>query len=109
MWAHILHDNIEIAKDLRRLPKSDHAPDGAPEKGNVPAAIFLRNRYAEWNQWSLNDGIDSIDDTLYMIAELKSKGYPDQQLRYLELADGKHDIATCARAMPEFLSWCFQN
>lgn len=52
-----------------------------------------------------NGIIDSIDDTLDLIAELKKKGYTDADIKYLELADGKHDVPTWGRAFPEFLKW----
>jgi enterochelin esterase-like enzyme len=53
-----------------------------------------------------NGIIDSIDDTLSLIKELTDKGYhPANDIYYLELQDGKHDIATWARAMPVFLQW----
>ncbi len=54
-----------------------------------------------------NNGIiDSIDDTLGLIAELEQKGYNQpEHIHYLELADGRHDIPTWAQAMPHFLKW----
>jgi enterochelin esterase-like enzyme len=54
-----------------------------------------------------NNGIiDSIDDTLDLIKELEKKGYDaTNSIHYLEITDGRHDIATWARAMPEFLNW----
>lgn len=54
-----------------------------------------------------NNGIiDSIDDTLGLIEDLCAHGYRrEQDIQYLELADGKHDVATWARAMPVFLKW----
>jgi enterochelin esterase-like enzyme len=54
-----------------------------------------------------NNGIiDSIDDTLDLIKELEQKGYDrEKDIYYLEMADGKHDIATWAKAMPVFLKW----
>ncbi len=54
-----------------------------------------------------NNGIiDSIDDTLGLIEELKNKGYklPDD-IQYLELKEGRHDVKTWAKAMPAFLQW----
>jgi enterochelin esterase-like enzyme len=55
-----------------------------------------------------NGVIDSIDDTLDLIAELEGKGYSLQRdIRYLEIAGGRHDVETWARAMPEFLLWAF--
>ena len=53
-----------------------------------------------------NGIIDSIDDTLALIEELEIKGYQrDLDIRYVELPDGKHDVETWGRAMPEFLAW----
>jgi len=54
-----------------------------------------------------NNGIiDSIDDTIDLIKELIAKGYNEKtDIHYMQLDDGKHDVATWARAMPEFLKW----
>ena len=53
-----------------------------------------------------NGIIDSIDDTQSLIEELVQKGYdPEKDIRYLELKDGKHDVATWGKAFPEFLKW----
>jgi enterochelin esterase-like enzyme len=53
-----------------------------------------------------NGVIDSIDDTLDLIAELKAKGFnADLSIRYIEFPDGKHDVPTWAKAMPLFLKW----
>jgi enterochelin esterase-like enzyme len=53
-----------------------------------------------------NGIIDSIDDTLDLIKELVNNGYdPKEDIYYLELKDGHHNIATWRKAMPEFLNW----
>lgn len=52
-----------------------------------------------------NGIIDSIDDTLSLISELKKLGYSDENVKYFEFPDGTHDIATWARAFPYFLKW----
>lgn len=52
-----------------------------------------------------NGIIDSIDDALDLIVELKAKGFTDEHIQYLQLEEGKHDIATWAKAFPEFLKW----
>lgn len=54
-----------------------------------------------------NNGIiDSIDDTLGLIAELETLGYDSKrEIQYLNYEDGKHDVATWGRAMPQFLLW----
>jgi enterochelin esterase-like enzyme len=53
-----------------------------------------------------NGIIDSVDDTLDLIKELTQKGYdPVQDIAYIEMKEGRHDIATWASAMPLFLEW----
>ncbi len=54
-----------------------------------------------------NNGIiDSIDDTISLIDELVKKGYdPNKDIYYMELKDGRHDVATWAKAFPQFLKW----
>lgn len=52
-----------------------------------------------------NGIIDSIDDTLDLIKELKAKGYSDKEIFYYEMPDGHHDVATWAKAFPLFLRW----
>ena len=52
-----------------------------------------------------NGVIDSIDDALSLIEELKMKGYKENEIEYYEMADGKHDVATWAKAFPVFLEW----
>jgi hypothetical protein len=55
-----------------------------------------------------NGIIDSIDDTLDLIAELTKKGYrPFHDIQYYEMKDGKHNLETWAEAMPVFLQWAF--
>ncbi len=54
-----------------------------------------------------NNGIiDSIDDTRDLIAELERKGYrsPDD-ITYVEVEGGRHDGATWAACLPDFLRW----
>jgi iron(III)-enterobactin esterase len=54
-----------------------------------------------------NNGIiDSIDDALGLIEELKNKGYnTEYDIKYINYEDGKHDVATWGKAMPQFLLW----
>ncbi len=53
-----------------------------------------------------NNGIiDSIDDALDLIVELKAKGYTDAHIKYLLLEDGSHDVPTWGKALPDFLRW----
>lgn len=52
-----------------------------------------------------NGVIDSIDDTLDLIRELKKKRIRDENIRYLEIEGGRHEPATWGEAMPDFLRW----
>jgi len=60
----------------------------------------------EYEDRNHNGIIDSIDDTQDLIKELVAKGYdPATAIRYWEIEGGRHEVATWARAMPEFLNW----
>jgi enterochelin esterase-like enzyme len=53
-----------------------------------------------------NGIIDSIDDTVALIEELKKLGYnTNYDIKYINYEDGKHDVATWGKAMPGFLLW----
>lgn len=53
-----------------------------------------------------NNGIiDSIDDALDLIVALKAKGYTEKHIQYLQVEEGKHDIETWAKIIPQFLKW----
>ena len=55
-----------------------------------------------------NGVIDSIDDTLDLIAELTKKGYrPFHDIVYHEMPGGEHNQHTWAQAMPVFFKWAF--
>ena len=71
---------------------------------------FQTGSQDEWGDRNENGIIDSIDDTLDLIAELTKKGYrPFRDIENLEIKDGKHNQETWARAMPYFLKWAFKN
>lgn len=53
-----------------------------------------------------NGVIDSIDDTLDLIKDLETLGYKNgTDIRYVNYEDGRHDVPTWGRAMPQFLLW----
>jgi enterochelin esterase family protein len=57
-----------------------------------------------------NGVIDSIDDTLAVIEELKKLGYnTSHDIHYINYETGKHDIATWGMALPGFLLWAFSS
>jgi len=52
-----------------------------------------------------NGVIDSIDDALDLILELKAKGYTDKHIHYMQIEGGRHDVDTWGKALPSFLKW----
>ncbi len=55
-----------------------------------------------------NGIIDAIDDTLDVIKALVKLGYREgDDIRYVEITGGQHNLPTWARIMPEFLQWAF--
>lgn len=77
------------------------------KQNNLHQRFFLqtgaKDETADRNK---NGIIDSIDDTLDIIHELEKIGFQrERQITYVELPDGKHDVATWSSVMPTFLSW----
>ncbi|MDT7828776.1 alpha/beta hydrolase-fold protein [Pricia sp. S334] len=55
-----------------------------------------------------NGVIDSIDDTLDVIKELRAKGYSyPGDITYVEIKGGKHDLPTWGKVFPQFVLWAF--
>ncbi|MFN7118709.1 MAG: alpha/beta hydrolase [Saprospiraceae bacterium] len=58
-----------------------------------------------------NNGIiDSIDDTLDVIRALKKMGYHEgDDIKYVEVIGGEHNLPTWSRVLPDFLQWAFSR
>lgn len=57
-----------------------------------------------------NGVIDAIDDTMDLITELILKGYTlNQDIQYVEVKGGRHDVQTWAKVLPDFLDWAFKK
>jgi enterochelin esterase-like enzyme len=56
-----------------------------------------------------NNGIiDAIDDTTSIIDDLVGKGYNrNSDIKFTEIANGRHDVPTWAKAFPGFLIWAW--
>lgn len=68
--------------------------------------FFQSGNMDETNDRNNNGIIDSIDDTLDLVKELVAKGYDrGKDIFYLEMPEGRHDVPTWGKAMPEFLKW----
>ena len=101
----------------RSLDQDDEEYDD--NKHRIMHQQIRKGQYAAWLKFFFQCGnmdeskdrnnngiIDSIDDTLDLIKELEEKGYDrNDDIYYLEMPDGHHDVHTWGRAMPEFLKW----
>jgi enterochelin esterase-like enzyme len=99
--------------------KDQEAPDFDEQTDRIMHQQVRAGAYASWLKFFFEVGtmdetkdrnnngiIDAIDDTVSLIEDLVSKGYDKQNdIKYLELHDGKHDVPTWASAFPEFLKW----
>jgi predicted alpha/beta superfamily hydrolase len=54
-----------------------------------------------------NGIIDAIDDTMDIIKELKTLGYKDTDIEYVEIPKGQHNFGTWSKIFPAFLEWAF--
>ena len=67
--------------------------------------FFECGRLDETADRNNNGIIDSIEDTIDLIDELKKLGYTKEQIFYLELENGRHNVETWKEAFPAFLKW----
>ncbi|MBC8172866.1 MAG: esterase family protein [Chitinophagales bacterium] len=57
-----------------------------------------------------NGIIDSLDDTIDLIRELKTKGYDKEtDIEFVVIRGGEHNQQTWSEVMPHFLQWAFGN
>lgn len=98
--------------------KDQHDPDFDEDRDRIMHRQVREGNYYPWLKFFFETGtkdesadrnsngvIDSIDDAQSLIAELHKKGYKENDVEYLELKDGMHDVPTWAKAFPAFLKW----
>jgi enterochelin esterase-like enzyme len=98
--------------------KDQEDPDFNEETDRIMHRLIREGDYYPWLKFFFEVGtqdetadrnnngiIDAIDDTISLIAELRLKGYANNDIEYIELKDGKHNVPTWARAFPDFLKW----
>ena len=95
----------------------DYAPDAdLIVKNNVRSttalppirAWFMAGTEDETADRNRNGIIDAIDDTLQLVALLEKRGYRrGPEITYVEVAGGRHEPATWAEVLPQFLVWAF--
>ena len=71
--------------------------------------FFECGAFDETSDRNNNGVIDSIDDCLDIIKELKKLGFKNDQINYVELADGRHDLETWKKVLPLFFEWGFKS
>ena len=102
-WRTVSQDDPEFVEDLHRIMHGQIRNGGFFPWLKFFFETGTMDETADRNQ---NGVIDAIDDTLSLIDELVNKGYDRKDdIKYLELSDGRHDVPTWGRAFPEFLKW----
>jgi enterochelin esterase-like enzyme len=98
--------------------KDQEEPDFDEDKNRIMHRQVREGKHYPWLKFFFEVGtmdetadrnnngiIDAIDDTMGLIDELKKKGYQPDDICYVELKDGRHDVPTWGKAFPEFLVW----
>lgn len=101
----------------RYLPSTEENPDGhriiheVVNKSDAPPGMrfwFEAGTLDETCDRNHNGVIDSIDDTIDLIAQLEYKGYElGRDICYVEVEGGRHDQVTWGKVLPDFLIWAF--
>jgi len=96
-------------EDRNYNPSTDRVMHNQVRQGNFNPTLrffFQCGTLDETNDRNGNGVIDAIDDTIDLMRDLLRKGYKEgQHFVYLQQENGRHDVATWAKAMPAFLSW----
>lgn len=104
-WRSLDHKHNDYHDEIHRIMHQQI------KKGKYQPGLkfFLTTgSFDETHDRNENGIIDSIDDTLGLIKDLEALGYQNRKdIVYINYEDGQHDIATWARAMPEFLKWAW--
>ena len=102
-WRNIDQDDEEYDDDKHRII---HQQIRNGQYAPWLKFFFQCGNMDELKDRNQNGVIDSIDDTQDLIKELVAKGYSEEtNIKYIELKDGRHDVPTWGRAMPDFLRW----
>jgi enterochelin esterase-like enzyme len=102
-WRVVDQDDRNYNDDLHRL-MHQQIKKGMHHPGQK--FFFTTGSLDETKDRNNNGIIDSIDDTLSLIKEMEALGFSaEKDIVYINYPDGKHDVATWARAMPAFLKW----
>ena len=102
-WRSLDQDDVQYDDDKHRIM---HQQIRNGQYATWLKFFFQCGNMDESKDRNNNGIIDSIDDTLDLIKELEEKGYDrNDDIYYLEMPDGHHDVYTWGKAMPEFLKW----
>ena len=97
-----------IHQKLRTLNSKQQTANPKPQTQNTPQFWLQTGTEDEKDDRNNNGVIDSIEDTLDLIAELEKKGFRwGRDIRYVEVKGGHHNQATWSAIMPDFLIWAF--
>lgn len=104
----IVYSSQSAAHSRQSTVKSPTPNSKLPTPNSKPQFWLQTGTEDEKDDRNNNGVIDSIEDTLDLIAELEKKGFRwGHDIRYVEVKGGHHDQATWSAIMPDFLRWAF--
>jgi enterochelin esterase-like enzyme len=104
-WRSLAQEDPEYDDDVHRLI---HQVVREGNHNTGQRFYFQCGNMDETRDRNKNGIIDSVEDTLDLVRELEKKGYAlGRDIHYREMVDGRHDVPTWGRALPEFLLWGF--
>lgn len=101
-WRNKCHTESDFDENIHRIMHQQVKQGGYYPWLRMFFEVGCLDETADRNN---NGIIDAVDDTISLIALLEQKGHGGEDIKYLELKDGRHDVATWARAFPAFLKW----
>ncbi len=102
------HYDDHYDRIMHRLVRETPVGSGLTSEYRNPQFWLQTGTDDEKDDRNHNGVIDSIEDTLDLIAELERKGYRwGREIRYVEVKGGHHDQTTWSEVMPDFLKWAF--
>ena len=104
-WRIVNQDDVLFDEDTHRIMHMQIRNGGFYPWLKFFFATGTLDEHADRNK---NGVIDAIDDTVSLIYKLVLKGYDKEtDIKYFEMADGRHDVHTWGRAFPQFLKWAW--
>ena len=101
---------LNLSKKGVKLALFDRDTNGLQKTRNLLAGESEIYVLDITNEAEVAESINKVNDHFGRIDILVNKGYnKHQDIRFMQLNDGRHDVPTWAKAFPGFLKWGWGN